>query len=195
MNAIEIINTWNAMTDTEQIELCWKCIWTKIHQGRTVGLCDTMDDIFQSVFENVLSRLENVDTLEADCKQRESQGKAPNTLVGIVCRAANNVLTNSVYHGQRNGKATRWAVTDEDGDELDILDTIAATDSIEDTAIISVTLKDFYTSLDSKNKLIFDGMVQGKTEREIAPIVGISNVAVHKRIAKIRTALAAILRE
>lgn len=193
MNAIEIINTWNAMTDTQQIELCWKCIWTKIHQGRTVGLGDTMEDIFQSVFENVLSRLENMDTLEADCKRRESQGKAPNTLVGIVYRAANNILTNSVYHGQKNGKATRWTVTDETGDELDMLDTIAAADNTEKAAITRTTLQQFIASRDTIDQQIIQGKVDGLTEREIAAIVGISGPAVNKRIAKIRTALAPII--
>ena len=193
MNAIDIINEWNNMNDEEKFVFCQNCVKRAIKQGRKLKTGYEFDDAVQSTAEGVLKVLANPAKLDADTEQRESQGKAGNTLAAVVCRAANSALENISHHSDKDSKATSRTITSEDGDEIDILDTIAATDSTEDTAIISTTLKDFYTSLDSKNKLIFDGMVQGKTEREIAPIVGISNVAVHKRIAKIRTALASIL--
>ena len=52
---------------------------------------------------------------------------------------------------------------------------------------------DFYNGLDERGKTIFKGMVNGKTEREIAADIGISHVATHNRMTKIRTALAAML--
>lgn len=193
MNAIEIINTWNALTTDQQIELIWKGIWTKINQGRTVGPCDTLDDVFQSTFEGVPNRLENVGKLEADCKRRESQGKAPNTLIGIVCRAANSALTSSIYYGKKNGKATRLTITDEEGHELDVLDTIAAVDNTEDRAIIRAELRRFIGNLDDTNKKIIAGRIDGLTEREISAAACISNVAVHNRLAKMQKALAEML--
>ena len=77
-----------------------------------------------------------------------------------------------------------------DGETLDILDTVAATNDTEKAAIIRAMLTDFYNSLDSKDKVIFGGMMEGKTEREIAPTVEISNIAVHNRMVKIRAQLA-----
>lgn len=193
MTAKEIANKWNSMTDDQQIELVWKCVWTKINQGRTVAPSDTLDDVFQSTFEGVLTRLENLDKLEAYGKRRESQGKAPDTLAGVVFRSANAVLARSAYNGKKNGKATRWTITSQDGDEIDVLDTVAAAAGTERAATIRATLKEFFAGLDSKNKIIFGGMVQGRTERELAPTVEISNIAVHKRMVKIRAALAEII--
>lgn len=95
MTAQEIVTKWNGMTDDQQIEMVWKCVWTKINQGRTVAPGDTLDDVFQATFEGVLTRLENLDKLEAYGKRRESQGKAPDTLAGVVFRSANAVLTSS----------------------------------------------------------------------------------------------------
>lgn len=194
MTAQEIVNKWNSMTDDQQIELVWKCVWTKINQGRTVAPGDTLDDVFQSTFEGVLNRLKNLDKLEVFGKRRESQGKAPDTLAGVVFRSANAVLTSSVYHGNKNGKAARWTIRNEDGDEIDVLDTVAAVNDTEESAIIRVELKRFIDGQDDTNKKILAGRIDGLTERKIAEVVGISNAAIHKRIVKMQKALAKILR-
>lgn len=71
--------------------------------------------------------------------------------------------------------------------------TLAGAADTERAATIRATLKKFFAGLDSKNKIIFGGMVKGMTEREIAPTVEISNIAVHKRMVKIRAELAELL--
>ena len=83
--------------------------------------------------------------------------------------------------------------TNGSGEEYSLFDTVAGAADTERSAIIRATLKDFYNGLDAKNKIIFDGMVKRLTEREIAPTVGISSVATHNRMVKIRSKLAALL--
>ena len=192
MQAQEIISEWESKNGEEQQAFCRNCVLKSIRGGRKLKPLDEINDAVNSTYIEVMDRLIDVDELARNIEQRASKGFS-DSLPAIVTRAANAVLQREVDRAKRDSVLIDNITTTEDGQQLDVLDTIATMDSTEDTAIISVTLKDFYTRLDSKNKLIFDGMVQGKTEREIAPIVGISNVAVHKRIAKIRAALASIL--
>lgn len=191
MNAYEIINTWNALTPEQQINFCKACVCKAIKAGRTLKPGYDMGDATQETYCKVLERLANVDKLEADCKQRANNGK-PDTLAAVVCRAANATMQGIAYHHRKDSKATSQTTT-ADGETLDLLDTVAAADNTEQAAIIRAELKRFVAGLDDTNKIIFAGMVDGLTERELAPTVGISNVAVHKRIAKIRAALTAIL--
>lgn len=62
-------------------------------------------------------------------------------------------------------------------------------DNTETSACIKATLQEFIQSRDEKDQTILEAIKDGYTEREIAKMVGISNVAVHKRIAKMRDAL------
>lgn len=192
MKAIDIINQWNAMTGEDQFKFCENCVKLAIKQGRRLKPGYEFCDAAQDTAERVLKVLANPAKLDADTERRESQGKAGNTLAAIVCRAANNSMANISYHGGKHSKATRRKITAEDGYEIDVLDTVASKGSTEDAAITRVILKDFYSGLDSTDQIIFDGMARGMTEREIAPAVGVSYVAVHKRITKLRTALASL---
>lgn len=190
MNAIEIITAWNALTPEQQINFCKACVCKAIKSGRTLKAGYGMEDATQEAFAKVLERLANVGKLEADCKRREAQGK-PDTLAAVVCRAANSTMEGIAYRHHKDSKATSQTTTT-DGETLDLLDSIPATDDTEQAAIIRAELKRFVSGLGDTNKIIFAGMVDGLTERELAPTVGISNVAVHNRMVKIRAALAAI---
>lgn len=192
MNAIEIITAWNALTPEQQINFCKACVCKAIKSGRTLKAGYDMQDATQETYCKVLKRLANVDKLEADCKRRADNGK-PNTLAAVVCRAANATMENIAYHHRKDSKTTSTEITTADDETLDLLDTVAATDDTEQTAIIRAELKRFVSGLGDTNKIIFAGMVDGLTERELAPTVGISNVAVHNRIVKLRAALAALL--
>lgn len=190
MNAIEIITAWNALTPEQQINFCKACVCKAIKSGRTLKAGYDMEDATQEAFAKVLERLANVGKLEADCKRREAQGK-PDTLAAVVCRAANSTMEGIAYRHHKDSKATSQTTTT-DGETLDLLDSIPATDDTEQAAIIRAELKRFVSGLGDTNKIIFAGMVDGLTERELATTVGISNVAVHNRMVKIRAALAAI---
>lgn len=192
MKSIEIINEWNALTPEQQINFCKACVCKAIKTGRTLKPGYDVEDATQETFCKVLTQLANVDRLEADCKRREAQGK-PDTLAALICRAANATMEGIAYRHRKDSKSTSQTITTADGETLDLLDSILATNDTEQAAIIRAELKRFVDSLDDTNKTIFVGMVDGLTERELAPTVGISNVAVHNRIVKLRAALAALL--
>ena len=97
------------------------------------------------------------------------------------------------YQSRKHGKATNHQITTEDGDEIDTLYLLAAANDTEQAAIIRVALQDFTEGLDDINREIIAGKIGGMTERELASIIGISNVAVHNRIAKMQKAVKEML--
>lgn len=184
----EIISQWNALTPEQQINFCQNCIKKSIKSGRTLKPGYDMDDATQETYCKVLQRLANVDKLKADCQRRDSQGK-PDTLAAFICRAANSTMEGISYHHRKDSRATSQTTANESWQELDVLDTIASSDNTETSAIIRAEIRRFVGCLDNINKVIFAGMVDGLTEREIAAEIAISNVAVHKRIAKMKNEL------
>ena len=117
MNAIEMINEWKGMEPEQQLNFCNACVCKAIKQGRMLKPGYDMGDATQETYCKVLKRLADVDKLEADCKRRESQGKAGNTLAAVVCRAANSTMECVAYHSGKDSKATSRTITSEDGDE------------------------------------------------------------------------------
>lgn len=193
MTAQEIINQWNNMTGEAQLDFCENCVKRAIKQGRKLKAGYELDDAVQSTAERVIKVLKNPAKLDADTERRESQGKAGNTLAAVVCRAANSTMECVAYHSGKDSKATSRTITSEDGDEIDVLDTIATAEDTEACAIIRATLQQFIKSLDETNQKIIAGRIQGMTEREISEVVFISNVAVHNRLVKMQKVLAAML--
>lgn len=190
--AQEIINEWNDMTPEQQLNFCKACVCKAIKQRRTLKPGYDMEDAIQETYCKMLQRLPDVGTLAKNIEQRANKGFG-DSLAAIVIRAANATMEGIVYRHRKDSKATSQTTTTADGETLDLLDTVAATDDTEKAATIRATLTDFYNSLDSKDKIIFCGVMEGKTEQEIAPAVEITNIAVHKRIGKIRAGLAALL--
>ena len=193
MTAQEIINQWNNMTGEAQLDFCENCVKRAIKQGRKLKAGYELDDAVQSTAERVIKVLKNPAKLDADTERRESQGKAGNTLAAVVCRAANSTMEYVAYHSGKDSKATSRTITSEEGDEIDVLDTIATAEDTEACAIIRATLQQFIKSLDETNQKIIAGRIQGMTEREISEVVFISNVAVHNRLVKMQKVLAAML--
>ena len=126
MTAQEIINQWNRMTGEAQLDFCEDCVKRAIKQGHKLKAGYELDDAIQSTAERVIKVLKNPAKLDADTERRESQGKAGNTLAAVVCRAANSTMECVAYHSGKDSKATSRTITSEDGDEIDVLDTIAA---------------------------------------------------------------------
>lgn len=193
MTAQEIINQWHGMNGEEQYRLCRNCVGRVINQGYKLRPGYDFDDATQSTYERMIGILADPDKLDAYCKRRELEGKTEITLAAVGCRAARNTMGRISYHANKEAKATSRTVTNEAGEEIDVLDTIASADNTEESAITRATLQQFIKSLDDTNQKILAGRLAGKTEREISETVPISNVAVHKRIRKMQTALAAML--
>lgn len=192
IQAQEIINQWNDMAPEQQLKFCQVCVFKAIKRGRTLKPLYDMEDTVQESYLKVLHRLQDVDKLARNIERQASHGFG-DSLPAIVARAANATMQGIAYHSAKDSKATSRTITSQDGDEIDVLDTIAATDNTERSATIRATLKDLYTSLDERSKTIFGGMIQGETERKISRTVGISATAVYKRIVKIRKELSALL--
>lgn len=189
--AQEIINQWNDMTPEQQLKFCHVCVCKAIKRGRTLKPLYDLEDAVQETYCKVLQRLADADKLARNIERRANQGFG-DSLPAIVTRAANATMEGVAYRHAKDSKATSQTTT-ADGETLNILDTVAATDDTAKAATIRAALRSFYDGLDAKNQIIFGGMVRGETEREIAPSVGITNIAVHNRIAKMRKDLAELL--
>ena len=192
IKAMEIAAEWNAKSGEERLNFCRNCVFKAIKEGRRLAHGDELDDAVNSTYELVAGKLLDIDKLAKNIERRASQGFT-DSLAAIISRAAKATLQREIDQEKRESVFIDNVISTKEGEERDVFDTISSKTDTEKAAITRVTLKDFYNSLDSKNKIIFGGMVGGKTEREIAPAVEISNIAVHNRMVKIRAQLAALL--
>lgn len=190
--ALEIVAEWNERSGEEQLNFCRNCVLKGIREGRRLAHGDELDDAINSTYELVAGKLLDVDKLAKNIERRASQGFT-DSLTAIISRAAKATLQREIDREKRESVVISDTATNGSGEEYSLFDTIAGTADTERAATIRATLKEFFAGLDSKNKIIFGGMVQGKTEREIAPAVEISNIAVHNRMVKIRAQLAELL--
>ena len=132
--------------------------------------------------------------LNAINERRAAQGKTPTTLASIVYRAARASIAAISYSEKKHTAASVRTVKSEDGKEADYIDTMTASkDNTEAAAILRTDLQRFIASRDSTDQQIIYGLMEKRTERELAAVVGISVPVVHKRIAKIWAALAEII--
>ena len=192
IQAEKIITEWNDMTPEQQLKFCQVCVCKAIKRGRTLKPLYDLEDTTQEVFCKVLKRLADADKLARNIKRQAIKGFS-DSLPAIVTRAANATMECIAYRHRKDSKATSQTTT-ADEETLNILDTVAAKDSTETSAIIRAELKRFIDSQDSTNRKILAGRIDGLTEREMIPLVGISNVAIHNRLMKMKKALAEILR-
>ncbi len=191
-NTVAIVKEWNGLAPQEQINFITACA-LKIIKAQPTGTWYEINEVVNEAWLRVTDNL-TADKLTAINERRAAQGKAPTTLAGIVYRAARASIAAISYSDKKHAAASVRAVKDEDGQESDYIDTMTASEyDTETAAILCATLERFAASRDEIDQQIIGGMVDGLTERELADIVGISNVAVHKRITKIRVALASIL--
>ncbi len=193
MKATEIINEWNAMTVEQQENYCKACVCTALNDRYHLSTGYTFEDATQDTYLRVLEAMHDPEALDADSDKRTAAGKASNTLSMVINRAARAGLERMAYQSRKHGKATSQQTITENGDVIDTMYLLAADDDTERAAILRVALQDFTASLDDTNREIIAGKIGGMTERELASIVGISNVAVHNRIARMQKALAEII--
>ena len=139
--------------------------------------------------------MENMNNAAAIINERRAaQGKTPTTLVGIVYNAARTSIAAISYREKKHAAASVRTVKNQNWEEADYIGTIAASGAdTEAAAILNVNLQRFITNRDSTDRQIISGLMERKTERELAAVVGISVPTVHKRIVKIRAALAEII--
>ena len=191
-NAAAIINEWNGLTTQEQIRFITACIF-KIIKAQPTGTQYEINEVVNEAWLRITDNM-TADKLNAINERRAAQEKAPTTLAGIVYNAARASIAAISYSEKKHAAASVRTVKSEDGKEADYIDTMTAgKDNTEAAAILRTDLQRFIANRDSTDQQIIYGLLEKQTERELATVVGISAPAVHKRIAKIRAELAAIL--
>lgn len=183
-----IITLWNAMTEREQLDMITACITKALRNERITGH-DTAEHV-GGTWERVNAKLQPA-KLEAENARRAAEGKAPITLHNLVYHAARAEITTEQRQTAKYDAARDWEIVNDHGESESYLAAMVSSgrDSTEDAAIIRADLSGFISMLDARSRTILNLMTGGYTEREIAPLMGISNVMVHKRIAKMREAL------
>lgn len=207
-NALEIVREWADMADADKVRMMAACVrkaakneigystedhYLQFSEVPAFG-CYRPHDFDEFVNEaciRVLSRLADVDKLTATNERRAAQGKRPLRLVSVVYNAARASIAAVYYADSKHGAAYDWQIEDGEGNAASYLETCCGdtTENTETAAIIRADVERVRNGLDEIGKQILEMVAAGKTEREIGKAVGISNVAVHKRIVKMRAAL------
>lgn len=207
-NALEIVQEWADMADADKVRMMAACVrkaakneigystedhYLQFSEVPAFG-CYRPHDFDEFVNETcirVLSRLADVDKLTATNERRAAQGKRPLRLVSVVYNAARASIAAVYYADSKHSAAYDWQIEDGEGNAASYLETCCgdATENTETAAIIRADVERVRNGLDEIGKQILEMVAAGKTEREIGKAVGISNVAVHKRIVKMRAAL------
>lgn len=123
--------------------------------------------------------------------KRTHDDKEEITLVSLVYRCAKDAIRSIYEQDIKHGRAQAYTIVDNHGDEYDYIDIMAVStrDNTEASAIIRAAFRSILNGMDDIDRIIIECKRDEMTEREIGAITGISCVAVHKRIVKIRAAL------
>ncbi len=184
-----IINEWNALNGEQQLDLIARCITKAAKQEHLYGV--DVAEYVGGTWERIAAKL-TPDALNAENARRAAEGKQEITLVSVVYHAAAAAIAAEVYQARKHSVADDVQITDEHGNSRSFLEAVIASghDSTETSAIIRADFERFTAGRDETDQRILELAAGGYTEREIAATIGsISNVAVHKRLVKMRVAL------
>lgn len=203
INAASVIGEWAALGEAGQVKMMTACVRKAAKNEIAYSTEDhylqfsevpawymhghDFDEFIAETWLRAFPAL-NVDKLTARNKERASAYKAPMTLVSIVYNAARASIAAIYYQDIKHDRARCVTVIGDDGEEYSYFDTIdaAANNNTERSAIIRTEMERYTDSRDEIDQKIMELLPQGFTERQISKVVGISNVAVHKRIVKMR---------
>lgn len=212
VNAQAVINEWQELGEAGQVKIMQACVrkaakneigysiedkYLQFNEVPAWGLWGHgFDEYVNETWLRVAGNLD-IDKLTAKNEKRATQAKKPITLVNIVYNAAKAAIQAIYYSDVKHGKASIRTTIGKDGEEYSYIETMAESrrDNTETSACIKATLQQFIQGRDEKDQTILEAVKDGYTEREIAKFVGMSNVAVHKRIAKMREALRGSMKE
>ena len=214
-NAVAVVDEWAVMGEAGQVKMMSACIRKAAKNEIRYSTEDhylqfsevpafscfrahDFDEFLSETVIRVLDKLADVDGLTAKNEKRATQGKRPIRLVSIVYNAARASIAAVYYADSKHGAAYDFDVVNDNGEAESYVETRCGDSSVntETSAILRAALDDFTASRDEIDRKIIEMVAEQYTEREIAEAlekVGqkISNVAVHKRIAKMREALRA----
>ena len=164
------MTAWEAIGDDGQAELASRAAKRAAYIARSYGAKLTADELWGETWAGIVKRLDAA-YLDKHNQQREQ----PLTLWQVAFRAAHTAANVWWYDNNKHGNS----VPLEDWNGVDGYDMEAA-------VIQRLTLDDCMAGLDSRGKSIMELTAQGFTERETGKAIGISGVAVHKRLSKMR---------
>lgn len=200
-----VMESWRAMTEMQQYNM----LKANVRRAAKDEIKYSTEDHYNEFNEDVawlmqshdldgfvndawlkLAEALDEDHLEELNERRAEAGKMNISLVSLVYRAAAYAI-RSVYRAEiKHVRARVQVVKDKNGDEVEYIDTMASSrrDNTEAAAMAAVGLEQFLNSRDEIDRIIIEAKRDGYTQKEIAAMVGISDVAIHKRMKKIRAA-------
>lgn len=200
-NAAAVVSEWRGMSGDAQRRLIASCIRpaakahikysTEDHYLQFADIpafaCFGAHDYDEYISETcirVLVKLGDIDSLTAVNLRRASHGKKPLRLIDVVFQSARVSIAAVCFADSKHSAAYDPIVTDAEGHEASYIETRAVASGVDvaTSAVLRVDVASFRSGLDDIGRKVLDMVIAGKTEREIAAAVGISNVAVHKRI-------------
>lgn len=214
-NVCEIIREWGELGEAGQVKMMSACVRKAAKNEIRYSTEDhylqfsevpafscfrahDFDEFLSETVIRVLDKLADIDKLTATNERRAVKGKRPIRLVSIVYNAARASIAAVYYADAKHGAAYDFEVTNDNGEAESYVETRCGDSHVntETSAILRAVLDDFTTSRDEIDQKIIKLVAEQYTEREIAEALEkagrkISNVAVHKRIAKMREALRA----
>lgn len=199
-NGSRIVSEWSEKGQAEQLEMIRANV-KKASKSETANYdpdyirwfmrYHDLDGFVSDAWLLLSDRLDP-DYLDGLNERRRAAGKESITLGSLVYRAAKDAVRKALRADRKHGVASSMTAEDKDGDEVDFLDTVANSGADEaDSTVLRVALEQFVNGRDDVDRQIIECKRDNMSEREIAAVVGMSCVAVHKRIVKIRAALVA----
>lgn len=186
-----IIDQWNALDGLEQLNFCRRCV-VKV-ANREFGLQELLqngnelDDYANTVYLKLVDERLTPEHIAKVNTNRARDGKPEITLQSMVYKTARALLGSAIRrYCQEAENSSGWL--DAAGEWWAGLQGIS--EDFTESLIMAVDLEAFKNRRDTTDQQILDLVFTGHTEREISKEIGtISNVAVHKRIVKMRAAL------
>lgn len=205
VNANKIVREWSALGESGQCKMMTACIrkaakneiaystedhYLQFSEVPAFSLfrAHDFDEFLSETTIRLLDNLSDTGKLVAKNEERAAQGKRPLTLVSLVYNAARASIAAVYYQDGKHGAAYDIEIDDGEGNTASYLETMVGSDGTdtERSAIIRADMGRYVASRDKVDQKIMELLPQGFTERQIGAIVGMSGVAIHKRIAKMR---------
>lgn len=209
INAAAVVAEWAATPAEKQVNWLQRCVvraakdvigystedhYHQFNECAAWGLHGHEFDEFVS--EAYCKLYDAFDRLAVVNERRAAKGMRPRSLKSLVYNAAKAAIMAIWENDKKHGRAIQDPeIVNDNGEAESYTETRVKADGYdtETSAIIRVDLERFTAGRDEIDRKIVELVQQNYTEREIAQALDnkISNVAVHKRIVKIRAALQA----
>lgn len=164
------MTAWQALGDDGQAEITLRAARRAASIAWSYGVKLTADEIWGGTWEGTAKRMTRTYLSNAN-----GQTEQPLTLWQVAFRAAHAAAEIWRYNCNKHG----YNVPLEDWNGVDSYD-------MESSVIQQIVLNDCMAGMDSRGRAIMELTAQGYTEREAGKSIGISGVAVHKRLSKMR---------